>query len=69
MSETEREFKIGDTIAKIGYPVPATVFGQGFGRYFVRWRGAGDSMLCTDEVERDYVLLERVGNKEIENET
>ena len=62
MSETEREFKLGDTIAKIGYSVPATVLGEGFGRYFVRWRGAWDSMLCTDEVERDYVLVERVGD-------
>jgi hypothetical protein len=58
-SETEREFKIGDVIAKVGYPNPATVLGQGSGHYFVRWRGSGDSMLWTDEVERDYVLVER----------
>lgn len=59
VSETEREFKIGDIIAKIGYPVPATVLGQGAGCYFVRWKGAGDSMLWIDDVERDYVLLGR----------
>lgn len=55
------EFRLGDAISRIGSPEIATVLGLSHGRYFVRWRGAGDSMLWIDEVDRDYVLVERVG--------
>ena len=56
------EFRLGDAIVEIGSHVIATVLGLSQGRYFVRWRGAGDSILCIDEVDRDYVLVERVGD-------
>lgn len=56
------EFRFGDAIAQIGSHEIATVLGVSHGRYFVRWRGAGDSMLWIDEVDRDYVLVDRVGD-------
>lgn len=55
------EFRFGDAIAQIGSHEIAIVLGVSHGRYFVRWRGCGDSILCIDEVDRDYVLVDRVG--------
>ena len=52
------EFKEGDVLVQIGHFVPCKVLAVSMGRYFVRWLGAGDSMLWIEEVERDYVRVD-----------
>lgn len=58
------EFKEGDVLVQIGHFVPCKVLSVSMGRYFVRWLGAGDSMLWIEEVERNYVKCGGVDDSE-----
>ena len=56
-TEKFHEFKAGDVLVQIGHMCRCVVQSVSMGRYFVRWNGAGDSMLWIDDVDRDYVKV------------